>query len=128
MEVIDNVNNIYVIKRNLAILKRFEPEGHFEYTVGKFILKIFTHRVGSSPTSNKNDRITSYEKVDVNLYEKNGTDIFDYIKPYNDSRLLNCPAINFEGSNFYDLSGIPVINLCELIKFLYKISNLSAFL
>jgi hypothetical protein len=127
MEVIDNINNVYVIKRNLAILKRLDPEGHFEYSVGNFILKIFTHRVGSQPIDNKNDRVTFYDKVDVNLYEKiNG--LANYIKVFSDTRFSSCPAIHFEGSNFYDLNGLPLINLCELIKFLCKISNLSAFL
>jgi hypothetical protein len=129
MEVIENnIKNIYVIKSKLSNLKAFN--GCYEYDVGNFLIKINTNKVQEPPSQNKNDRVTFYEKVDVSLFEKDkaGASGFVYVKVGFDKRFCDYEPIRYEGYNHYDLNGMPIIQLCELIKYLYKLSSLTVFM
>jgi hypothetical protein len=127
MEVIDNnVNNLYIIKRRLADLK-LQSGGHYEYVVGEFLVKIFAHRVQEQPKSNI--KLAACEKVDVVLQEKKKKQdqYYDHVYVGSDSRFINYTPIQYEGYNHYDLNNMPLINLCELIRYLHKLSKLAVF-
>jgi len=125
MEVIDkNTNNLYVIKRRLADLKMLKS-GHYEYAVGDFLIQIYTHRVQEQP---KNINIVSCNVVDVILNErKSQGSYYEHIRISDDLRFKDYKPIQYEGYNHYDLNKMPLINLCELIKYLHKLAKLSVF-
>lgn len=122
----DNVKNIYVIKQNLSNLKRTKY-GDFKYAVGnRFLLTIFTNRIQEPPSSGIYDRITHHKTVDVVVDEynnRNGTS--DRIHLNHDSRFKDYEPIKYENS--WNGEGMPILQLCELIKYLHRLNNLSAF-
>jgi len=122
--------NIYVIRQKLAVLKRMPGESHYQFEVGRFQVKIWTNRIQDGFTSDAN--ILSYNHVDVNLYETppqfaQSNLISEYIHLDRDFRFINYQPIKY---NSYNNKGdqMPILQLCELIKYLYKLSRLSAFL
>jgi len=141
----ENAKNIYVIKHKLGGLTRGPTENHFEWSIGHFVVKIYPQEMqdpGSSPylylppptgrTVQKPDCILRYEHVDVHVTEfspndKGGT----YINLITDPRFRDFKPIQYHvvrGINLGDGRRMPIIHLCELIRYLYRLSNLTAFL
>lgn len=145
----DNPKNIYVIKHRLSELKKHLTDTCFHYHVGNFIVKIFTHKVQDqmdhlvdficdtdrSLNKDLDDCITRHEKVDVNLYE------WTHSKTSADTRhemIINLdtdprfkdfePICHTTPVRYHTGIGMPIINLCELIRYLHRLSqSLSAF-
>jgi hypothetical protein len=135
----ENAKNIYVIKHKLSELQLKPGMNCYNYHVGKFIVRIFTpksRKAVHSTAIREHERITNHKEVTVNLYEiRNMKDldynhIGTYENPINlggDERFKNYEPIKVKG--YYDSRGkMSLIQLCELIRYLYRLSNLTAFL
>lgn len=128
-DINDNTKNLYIIRRRLA--ERVQRPGvpFFDYFVGNFVIKIRT----PAPSSNTNDRITFHDILEVSLYEEqrasNGRLYDSPISLERDSRFQNYKPIKYhETVGFSDGRKMPINHLCELIIYLHRLSNLSAFM
>ena len=129
----ENAKNIYVIKHKLSDLKRPPYSSAFVWKIGFYTVTIYTDRTYSS-----DDCITQYEVVDVHLYEdiRKGDHVNTVsIKLTEDSRFKNFKPIMYNTvetpNGIINLSNgkeMPILFLCELIRYLYRLANLTAFL
>lgn len=126
MEIIENeVKNLYVIKQRLANLKTLKYGG-FEYVVGNFIVKIYTQPFKGMNVVDKDDCIMKHEKVNVLLDELNKrTGFYERVNLETDSRFKDYPPLKYDDWNG---DNMPIIQLCELIKYLHRLNNLKVFL
>ena len=124
-DVNENTKNLYVIKRRLAELKLPNYAKHFTYYVGSYMINIF------SP----DDKIVTHETLSIALYEEVRAQDADRtykvshaIDLERDTRFRNYKPIKYSdipyGSNGHN---IPLMTLCELIKYLHRLSNLAVF-
>lgn len=131
----DETNNLYVIRRRLAELVKPPGGSCFHYYVGNFIVKIFTDRVQDHVFHGPDDRITRHDIVDIILVEikrfvgGNGATTEEFIGLEQDSRFKNYQPIKYaEWAGYSHGREMPIHHLCELIKYLHRLSNLSAFM
>ena len=130
----NNPKNLYVIRRKLATLKKPVGFGDWKLTIGPFDLSILPpYGTGYGPEP-KADYIIQLEKVDLNLREMDARGNSLYLSIREDPRFKNYKPImynTFEGPNgivnMSDGHGMPILQLMELIKYLYRLANLTAF-
>lgn len=129
-----NAKNIYVIRRKLSILKKVPGRSHYEYRVGNFVLSIFTHAIQDEPDDGLGC-LLKHQTVSINLEELNKSGVSSYIYIWNDSRFKNYEPIQYNVVktpnglvNLSDGLDMPILHLCELIRYLHRLSNLTAFL
>lgn len=132
----DNEKNLFVIKQKLSEIQLRPGESCYHFYVDtNFIIKIWTKTVKDNYlyVDLKNDRITLHDKVHVNLYEmkrySGDSRVETYIDLEKDDRFKDYKPIKYHQLSGYSSGDhMPVITLCELIKYLYRLSNLTAFL
>lgn len=134
-DINDNVKNIYTIKRRLAALKKREGYNDFVYYVGNYVVHIHTNSIQDPASLDPNDTVVKHETVDVSLQESCKRFEYRYVSLRDDSRFSSYRPIQynyFDGPNgrinFSDGKDMPIIHLCELIKYLHRLSKLTAFL
>lgn len=125
-------NNIYIIKRRLSELKRAGIYTCFRYCVGDFVLKIFTAESYPLKEPFQDKNILQYQAVDINLYEykrlNNGILAEQPVNLDSDIRFKDYKPIKYiVPMNSLPWRHMPIIKLCELIKYLHKLTNLAAF-
>ncbi len=136
----DNPKNIYVIKHRLGELKKHPSDTCFHYYVGDFIVKIFTHQIqevnDAAIMAQSEDCLTKHDKVDVNLYEWQRRSKVSHETRYEtmlnmdqDPRFKDYAPIKHGAQYMRPETGVgmPLLNLCELIKYLHRLSNLAVF-
>lgn len=145
----ENAKNIYVIKRKLSELRRVPAQVYYEYEVGSFVVRMYV-RNPSEPEyyrpldlSNMNESLTSFDKMDVDLYQKvrdQGSDGQEWTRLEGiilqvDPRFKDYEPIRYDvfeheyGTvNLSNGKQMPLIKVCELIRYLHRLSNLAAFL
>jgi hypothetical protein len=128
----EETRNIYVIKRRLAERRKQPFETHFTYYVRDFVVKIFTSRHKDYVDFGPDDSIVHHQVLDVNLYEeKRDTKGVKTESPINlerDSRFKGYAPIKYTAYPGYSNGQeMPLINLCELIKYLHRLSELAIF-
>ena len=123
----ENAKNIYVIRHKLADLKEYG--GSYTMDVGPFKIILY-----GTKTVAKYSNVLQYEKLHVTLSEKNGQ-YYSHVDLREDVRFKDYKPIQyntFEGPNgtvnFSDGRDMPILHLCELIKLLTRLSNLTAFM
>jgi hypothetical protein len=132
----ENSKNIYVIRHKLNDLKRSPLHNYFEWRIGPFVVKIFPDGHGNPAL---HDYITQYDTVAVHVYEpyrtSNGEIMHQLLSLTEDSRFKNYQPIQYNvfesptGSiNLSDGQDMPIAHLCELIRYLHRLSNLTAFM
>lgn len=130
----EHERNLYVIRHKLGGLKKVSFGNHFEWAIGPYLVKIFAAKHGDpSP-----EFITMCEKVDVHVYElsrKEGRESQKLIDLWNEPLFKNYKPIQYNvietpnGTiNLSDGSEIPINYLCELIRYLHRLANLTAFM
>jgi hypothetical protein len=133
----EHAKNIYVIKHNLNDLKMKPGTFYYELEIGPFILQIFADKVHGFPKY-----LAQCEMVDVRLYElerkeEGKAQGFHSLVLNHDPRFKNYKPImyNFwtnpnDGHIINMSSGdnMPILYLCELIRYLHRLANLTAFM
>ena len=128
----DDLKNIYSIKHALSELKPiihsksvYKHElivNSYRYYCGDFILYIETR------SHTTNDRITKHEFLKVDLYESASPPKLEkYIQIMSDPRFCNYEPIQYEDARLIYGNQMPILILCELIKYLHRLSNISIF-
>lgn len=129
----DNPKNIYVIKRKLADLK---PIGNhrWEFVVGNFSIFIYPYETGDVPPG-QIDTPVRHDKLNVILNEKTKTNVVSSVSLRDDPRFKNYEPIQYNvietpngKINLSNGDNMPLLQLCELIRYLYRLSNLTAFM
>lgn len=141
----EHAKNIYVIKHKLSDLKRVPGQRFFQWQIGPFEVRIFTElweESGSSalPVNKKNiEYITQAQLIDVEVWESvrhsNGQSWDDTISLQDDPRFKSYKPIQYNVwespnglTNFSNGHSMPIAHLCELIRYLHRLSNLTAFM
>lgn len=127
-DINENTKNLYIIRRRLAERVKRPGMHFFDYFVGNFLVKIRT-----PAERNSNDRITFHDILEVSLSEEmrypNGNPYDSPVDLERDSRFKNYKPIKYhEIAGFSDGREMPINHLCELIIYLHRLSNLSAFM
>jgi len=130
----EKTNNLYVVRRRLAELTKRPHLSHFEYFIGKFTIKIHTDRIREHSNRGPEDRITHHDVLDVYLFENkrfapNEERYDEQIDLEQDPRFKSYQPIKYsEWSGYSHGREMPIVQLCELVKYLHRLSNLSAFM
>jgi hypothetical protein len=126
--------NIYVIRRKLAELRPVRSSGHYEYVVGKYTVHIYTYEIQDVP-SGQEANLLSCEKVSIVLNETTKSGVTSSISLRDDPIFKNYAPIQYDvietpngKINISDGEQMPILHLCELIRYLHRLSNLSAFM
>lgn len=137
----ENAKNIYVIKHKLGGLTRGPREDHFEWQIGHFLVKIYPREIQDlesaylslPPLSKKRpspDCILKYNQVDVHVEESFPQSPPSWISLNQDPRFKSYKPIQYNvvrDINLSDGKSMPILQLCELIRYLHRLSNLTAF-
>lgn len=126
--------NLDTIKRQLSELKISPGRICFYFCVGDFIIRIFTPISKDWKTTLREkmqDCITHHNELQVNLYElkkmrEGGT--AEYIIHLGQDPRFSNSSIWTENEVSADSSKMTTIQLCELIRYLYRLNNLKSFL
>jgi len=132
-DINENVKNLYVIRRKLAELR---PRNNtvYEYDVGNFAIHIFPFEIqdGGQVLA---DTILKYKTVNITLWEINKNKVESIIRLTTDPRFKDYEPIIYDSFrspngliNFSNGDKMPIHHLCELIKYLHRLSNLTAFM
>lgn len=126
--------NIYVIRRKLAELKSIRGNGHYEYPVGRFVVHIYLYDIQDTPSVEKS-AILAQEKVSIVLNETTKSGVTSSVSIRDDSRFKNYEPIQYNviqspggKINLSNGDNMPILHLCELIRYLHRLSNLTAFM
>jgi hypothetical protein len=124
--------NIYVIRHKLAELK--PSHGRYEYSVGRFTVHMYTYDMQDVPSEPANN-ILRYQTVNVVLNETTVSGITSSVSIRDDSRFKNYEPIQYNVIktptgcvNISNGDSMPMLHLCELIRYLHRLSNLTAFM
>jgi hypothetical protein len=147
----EHAKNIYVIKHKLSDLKRVPGQLFFEWRIGPFYVRIFTQlweekdlgitsTLHLLPADRRNiEYLTQAELVDVEVWESarhaDGKS-WDVVIPLaNDPRFKNYKPIQYNviespnsSINLSSGRSMPITHLCELIRYLHRLANLTAFM
>lgn len=137
----DNPKNLYVIRRKLASLKKVAGLDYYEYGVGHFVVTIYTREIQDRVQEDyepgpMDDNILKHETVDMALNECHPGPKVDSVHLTEDPRFKYCKSIQYNvittptgGTiNLSNGNRIPILQLCELIRLLHRLSNLTAFM
>lgn len=124
-DINEDIKNLYVIRQRLAALKKKPGKQYFSYHTKNFLVKIMTYRIQEVDTHGPNDSIVKHNVVDVYLYEEPNLSYIDLEK---DIRFCNYKSIKYKDIPGYSTgTEMPIITLCELIKYLHRLCNLAVF-
>ena len=126
--------DIKAIREKLGTMKKVPGRDFYAWKAGRFMLHIFT-----SPRSFQTDEtILRHETVDINVNEvwisPLGNQITNYISIRDDEPFKYYEPIQYNTVitpngriNLSDGRDMPIAHLCELIRYLHRLSNLTAF-
>lgn len=125
--------NIYVIRHKLADLKPIN-NSRWEYPVGRFNVVMYPYQIQDTP-HHQYDNIIKHEKLSVVINETTKSGSTSSISLRDDPRFKNYEPIQynvFESPlgkiNLSNGDNMPILHLCELIRYLHRLSNLTAFM
>lgn len=123
--------NLYVIRRKLAVLRKPPGYGDWQYDVGNFRLSILP----AFGEDKETDCLLDFEKVDVSITERNKNGNSKFVTLREDSRFKNYEPVMYDVIktpngiiNMSNGHGMPIPTLLELIKYLHRLTNLTAFM
>jgi len=124
--------NIYIIRRKLSELKAINGS-RWEYAVGNFVVNMYPYEIGDVPRGQL-DSPVRHEKLSVVVNEKTKSGSVSSISLRDDSRFKNYEPIQYDvietpsgKINVSNGDNMPILHLCELIRYLHRLSNLTAF-
>lgn len=129
----DNPKNIYVIRHKLAALK--PVRGHWQYPVGNYTVHIYSYAMQDVPNSVEEDNILACKAVNVVLNVTTKSGITSSISLRDDPLFKSYEPIQYNviespggKINLSNGDNMPIAHLCELIRYLHRLSNLKAFM
>lgn len=142
------VPSISHIREYLDHWKVKKDRNFYELGIGRFIIRVFTPTTQSHTFSDdalKYDRISLHPTVDIHLIELHkhpNQDNLSYdgtievhldlreVEPFKSNTALWYNTFQSPNGviNLSDGSKMPISHLCELIRFLHRLSNLTAFM
>lgn len=127
--------NLYVIRRKLAELRSIRSPGHYEYVVGRFTVHIFSYETQDVPSKDRADNLLKHERVNVVLNEVDKSGKTSSISLRDDPLFRSYQPIWYDvietpngKINVGNGDRMPINTLCELIKYLHRLTNLTAFM
>lgn len=126
--------DIEAIRKVLGTKQKVPGRDFYEWKVGRYVLHVYT-----SPRSFRtNENILRHETVNVDIMEvwKSSQDntFTNYIHIRDDEPFKSYEPIQYDivstsngHINLGDGRDMPIHHLCELIRYLYRLSNLTAF-
>lgn len=135
----NNPQNIYVIKRKLTTYRKEPGVSYWLLSIGPFELKIKPNGDYWALLVDGDDSIIKHDTFHVDLYEnlsKSDLSKKQFIYLNRDSRFKDYEPIQYNilktptGGiiNLSDGKDMPQLHLFELIRLLYRLSNLTAFM
>lgn len=128
----DNPKNIYVIRRKLAALK--QVRGHYEYHVGNYTLHMYIHAIQDIPPGEEVNLLRA-ERLNVVLNETTKSGTTSSLSLRDDPLFKNYEPIQYNviespggRINLSTGDSMPIHHVCELIRYLHRLSNLTAFM
>jgi hypothetical protein len=131
----ENPKNIYVIRRRLAALKKWNS--YWIWQIGNFSVQISSQDYHDVNRNDPLDSIVKHEKLQVDLYENSprSSNLRTYVYLHSDPRFMNYIPIQYNvietptggRVNLSNGRDMPVLHLCELIRYLHRLFNLTAF-
>lgn len=125
--------DIVEIREELNLLRRVNNRSHYNYCIGPFSIKIYTSRIQEQPIPTDQDNIMNHEVVDVYVFESRRTNdphFTEHIAIHleKDARFKHYTPIKYsEWADYSTGVEMPISHLCELIKYLHRLSKLSIF-
>jgi hypothetical protein len=130
----DNPKNLYVIRRKLAELRPVRGNGRYEYPVGRYTVHIYVFGIQDTPPSQPSN-ILAYDKIGVVLNETDKEGRTSSISLREDPLFKNYEPIQYNvietpngKINLSNGDDMPILQLCELIRYLHRLTNLTAFM
>lgn len=131
----ENPKNLYVIRRKLAELRPIRGAGHYEYVVGRYTVHIFSYGIQEAPSTDPADNLVKHESVNVVLNETDKSGAVSSISLRDDPPFRSYQPIWYDvietpngKINMGNGDRMPINALCELIKYLHRLTNLTAFM
>jgi hypothetical protein len=129
------LTEIEEIKQKLDQLQLVPFTNYFIWDADYFLIYIWPHRYSDTLVSGSK-LLSTYSKVDIILYERTGIDSASYISLRTDPRFKDYEPIQYNviytpnGSILTAADGndIPINHLCELIRYIERLTNLVAFM
>lgn len=133
-DINENTRNVYIVRRKLAELKLWN-ESLYRYFVGNFEVQIFPREIQDiRPNEKLADNLLKYKTVNITLWENSKSGDNKIVRLLDDPRFKNYEPIQYNihhtpsgKLNFSNGDNMPITHLCELIKYLHRLSNLTAF-
>lgn len=130
----NNPKSFYAIRCKLADLKKIAGRNYYEYYVGPFTVIIYTYELPDTPPAEP-DFILKHKTVSVVVNEKTKSEVTSLINLRDDPRFKDYLPIQYDviespngRLNLSDGRNMPIPYLCELICYLHRLSNLTAFM
>ena len=131
----DHPKNLYVIRRKLAELRPVRGRGHYEYVVGRYTLHIYSYEIQDVPSGDPADNLLKHERVNVVLNETTKDGAVSSISLRDEAPFRTYEPIWYDvietpsgKINVGNGDRMPIVTLCELIKYLHRLTNLTAFM
>ena len=125
--------NIYVIRHKLGELQPIN--GHrWEYQAGHFSVHMYCYDAGDVPPEQLSN-VLSYKTLSVVVNEHTKDGKVSSVSLRDDSRFKDYEPIQYNviespggRINLSNGDNMPITHLCELIRYLHRLSNLAAFM
>lgn len=131
----DHPKNLYVIRRKLAELRPVANNSYrYMYAVGRYTVHIYLMGIQDTPPD-KPGNLMTYDKLSIVLNENDKSGKTSSINLREDPLFKNYEPIQYNvietpngRINLSNGDDMPILQLCELIKYLHRLTNLTAFM
>lgn len=128
----EDPKNIDVIRRKLAALK--VERGHYMYHVGGYTLHMYIHEIQDVPPEGEMN-LGYADRINVVLNETTKSGVTSSISLRDDPLFKNYEPIQYNliqtpngKINLSNGDSMPIHHVCELIRYLHRLSGLKAFM
>jgi hypothetical protein len=131
----EHPKNLYVIRRKLAELRPDYGKSNYRYAVGRYTVHIYPYDIQDGSPDDLKDNLLKYETVFIILNETTKGGVTSSVSLRDDAPFKNYEPIWYDvietpngKINVGNGERMPINALCELIKYLHRLNNLTAFM
>lgn len=125
-ELEESLNNSYLVRRRLATLRKLEGDPFYQLKIGAFNIRMYTNANYSDPVNREFKSVIEYNFVSVQIWEITDNNQI-CINPSTDYRFNNFYEENMKNSGSRLSVSITIPILCDLIKHIDRIVELTPF-